>query len=93
MTKSVTDTEGIFTEFNDLDYPTEYAVYGWARWASTASKGPWHNLYMFTPHSAENSGDLSKPGDRTLVCWVGAGFLYFSTSSFDYYGAHTNDLH
>ena len=35
--------------------------------------------------------DASKIGDRDLVCWVGNGFLHFSTSTFNYYGDHNNN--
>lgn len=29
-----------------------------------------------------------KIGDRTLACWVGNGYLHFSTYDFRYYGGH-----
>lgn len=31
---------------------------------------------------------MSKIGDRTLNCWIGAGFLHFSTYTFNWYGGH-----
>jgi hypothetical protein len=47
--RSVTETNIIETTYPDLDGATEYAVYGWARWAYTPAKQAWHLLYRFSP--------------------------------------------
>jgi len=31
---------------------------------------------------------MSKLGDRTLACWVGNGYLHFSTYDFNWHGGH-----
>lgn len=35
---------------------------------------------------------MGKPQDRNLAVWVGNGFLHFSTTNFNFYGGHQNNL-
>ena len=65
------------TLYNDLDGVTEYAIYGWARWAYTPAKQAWHLLFRFCPFSPADITNAVKPGDRQLVTWVGE-FLHFT---------------
>jgi hypothetical protein len=81
------------TEFTGLDACPEYAVYGWARWTSTRAKVAWHNMYRLSPFSAGDTENMAKVGDRTIVAWVGNGYLHFATSTFAYFRGNNHNMH
>nr|AWX67867.1 carboxy-terminal crystallin fold protein [Philasterides dicentrarchi] len=74
--------------FEGLNGVQEYAVYGWVKWDFIQGKQPWHNIYRFSGMKEGMIQNMSKIGDRDLVCWVGNGYLHFSTYSFNWHGGH-----
>jgi hypothetical protein len=93
VTTTVALTDPVVTEYTGLDASPEYAVYGWARWTNTAAKAAWHSFYRLSPFSAGDTENIAKPGDRNIVSWVGAGFLTFGTSTFNYFQGHNNNFY
>lgn len=68
----------------DVAGAEEYAVWGWAQWASTPEKQAWHNIFRISDHKEPIGDNIGKLGDRNLAVWVGAGFIHFTCYTFGF---------
>lgn len=92
IVKAGDDNEAKEVFYENLDGVKDYSVYGWARWHYTNKKKAWHLLFRLFPARTEELGNAGRPEDRNIACWVGNGYLHFSTTTFNYYGGHNNNM-
>jgi hypothetical protein len=50
-------------------------------------------MYRLSPFAAGDTENAAKVGDRTIVAWVGNGYLHFATSTFAYFRGNNHNLH
>lgn len=65
--------------FNDALGAEEYSWYGWNKWEGS-TKDTWNLIGRLT--WSEDGGNLDWWNDRTLSCWLGPGYVHFTTYNF-----------
>lgn len=69
-----------------MQAPSEYAVWGWAKWTEPEKRGNQHTLFRLTSDLPGEINDDSEVGDRVLNVIIERGLISFSTYTFHFSG-------
>ncbi|CAD8058815.1 unnamed protein product [Paramecium sonneborni] len=79
------------TIFEDVPLVGQYSWSGWFKWKQMGQQFPWYLMVRLA--IIKNTSDIKLLGDRTLMAFMGQGYIHFTTYSYkNIYGEGTPNI-